>query len=227
MAFDNNDRSRTWVSFHTHSNFQQLAVINFRFNSEYYSYQDVAAQIRNVAANGNTPNNIDEVLQNAILVFQEIQNNPSRANVLNLVVAVMYSINDDQFQNVAQYFNQLAQNFRVRFILIGVGNDANDINTLRTYAANNGLALFVRSADNLNSFDTFDQIYSFLCPPEIIQPPPPEVGPPGPPGPTGPGGPPGNPGPIGPPGSPGVGFPGPKGDRGPVGTPGTPGFPGR
>ena len=227
MAFDNNDRSRTWVSFHNHAILQQQAVINFRFNSEYYSYQDVVGQIRNVAANGNTPNNIDQVLQNAIRVFQEIQNLPSRANVQNLVVAVMYSINDDQFQNVAQYFTQLAQNFQVRFILIGVGNDANDINTLNFYSSG-GLALFVPSAANLNSFETYDRIYSFLCPVSTPQPPPePIPGPPGPPGATGPGGPPGNPGPTGPIGPPGVRFPGPKGERGPVGSPGTPGFPGK
>ena len=162
MAYDNNDRERTWVSFHNHANGQRQSVINFRFN-QYYSFQDVVAQIRTVQANGNTDNNIDRVLQNAIQVFQEIQNDPSRSNIQNLVLAVMYSINDDQFEQVATYFNQLAQNFQTRFILIGVGNDANQLNTLRQYS-NNGLALFVGSAAQLNSFNTLDQIYSYLCP---------------------------------------------------------------
>ena len=224
MAYDNNDRERTWVSFHNHANGQRQSVINFRFN-QYYSFQDVVAQIRTVQANGNTDNNIDRVLQNAIQVFQEIQDDPSRSNIQNLVLAVMYSINDDQFEQVATYFNQLAQNFQTRFILIGVGNDANQLNTLRQYS-NNGLALFVGSAAQLNSFNTLDQIYSYLCPVPAPQSPP-IVGRPGQPGPPGPPGGIGQAGPPGQQGPPGVGFPGPPGATGaagPAGNPGTPGM---
>lgn len=224
MAFDGTDRSRTWVSFHNHANSGSQAIVNFRFN-QYFSFQDVVTQIRNVGVNGNTPNNIDQVLQNAIQVFQDIQNDPSRIGVQNMLLAVMYSINDDQFQQVQTFFTQLAQTFQVRFILIGVGNDANDINLLRTYS-NNGLALFVGSATQLNSFDTYDEIYSYLCPVPAPEPPPVVVGPPGPPGNQGPAGPIGQPGPAGPQGPPGIGLPGPRGITGPSGPPGPNGFPG-
>ena len=224
MALDNNDRSKTWVSFHNHANGARQAVINFRFN-QYWSFQDVVSQIRTVQANGPTDNNIDQVLQNAIQVFQDIQNDPSRTNIQNIVLAVMYGINDDQFDQFAQLFSQLAQNYRVRFILIGVGNDANQINTLRQYI-NNGLAMTVGSGSELNSFNTYNQIYSWLCPVPAPQPPVTVVGPPGPPGPLGSPGPIGQPGPIGPQGPPGIGVPGPPGGTGSRGSPGTPGFPG-
>ena len=223
LAFDDTDRSRSWVTFHSHADQFTQAGLHFPFQ-QFFSYQQVVNGIRAVNAFGDTSNNIDDVLNSVIQQYQQLgQSQPNRNTIQNLFIGVLYSLNDDQFDQFSQLFNNLASQYQVRFVLVGVGNDANDLTTLQRLS-NNGLALFVGSAAQLSTFATLDAIYTFLCPISAIQPPPGQVGPPGPPGLPGPPGTPGNQGPNGPIGPPGIGSPGPPGNRGPPGPIGPPGF---
>ena len=224
LPLDQNDRTRDWVTFHNHANTGSQAVVNFPF-ANLFTYEQISRALSNIPDNGPSPNNIDQMMNNVIQQFQQLD--VSRNIIPNVYIGVMYSTNDDQFNNYEQLFSQLASVYQVRFILIGVGPDV-DTATLRRIS-NNGLVILsgLPGGQVLNSFANYDNIYSFLCPVFTPTPPTPTVvGPPGPPGPTGPLGPVGNPGPLGPPGPPGIGLPGPRGGSGGPGPPGPPGFPG-